>query len=385
MDKEFITSKLEEIVKNSSFGPKLEPFTRKAKYAFDSCVFDSGTMLWQFRFQHNDERSALELTYKNDLFRLHTWANFSESLYYETLSQEEAVNKFALYLGFIGKGEVPKEDLPPEHFQRVAALSNIETKLLEISKNNKVVLSSRKVDEQEVISKISVTHYWEVEGVYKGIDSFLMFAVQLNHNKATHYHISGGVKKYPSRVYSEFLDIKPFSAYSLHEALDTFNTYVGFLINQNIPSEYLPKQNIWVEAEKIDYTPPEGFDKVPVFEVIKDFELINKEERLTVRRVFASCEESLDVIYNGHELEERVYIKNGKISNVLTYLPPKYVNPDDFEDDGEFTMAFLSSLSRKEAPRKTYHHIKSYENNFKELPWQEDFKAIYSGSGLFES
>lgn len=57
---------------------------------------------------------------------------------------------------------------------------------------------------------------------------------------------------------------------------------------------------------------------------------------------------------------------------------------EEIVKDGEEATEWIRAVfNRPKQPDKTYHHIKRFEEKLRELPWQEDMKAIYEGSGRF--
>ena len=138
----------------------------------------------------------------------------------------------------------------------------------------------------------------------------------------------------------------------------------------------------WTETP---LTTPKSFaGQVPVFQVIKAYLLETGEERIEVRRAFANCQEATHIIYEGPALEERVQIFEGKIA----YVYCQYPAPQNLFYPKMTKRQLLKAMGEIFNPKKpeeiTYYNIKRLETQLKELPWQEDLKAIYEGSGVYK-
>ncbi len=226
---------------------------------------------------------------------------------------------------------------------------------------------------------------WEMETplVYKGEKVYLHFRAYLDEGDAIfHYQVCGGIS---AKSDSEFLEIKSVSTDNLQDALEGFQRYLGYAQNNHIPPEFLPEQNVWKEID-CGRVPKMFAGQVPLWQVIKEYELRSGKEKIDVRRCFTGTDESLEILYEGSTAKERVNIQDGKMLHAQATLNWKdYLIPFN-----TFLETLLDGKSREEAVHRqppaesTYYNIKKFEKKFRELPWQSDFETIYSGSGILE-
>jgi hypothetical protein len=147
-----------------------------------------------------------------------------------------------------------------------------------------------------------------------------------------------------------------------------------------ILSTYMPWKEIPISP------PPKCFkDQVPIYQIIKDYFLENGNEKLRVRRSFSiKGGEGLNVEYDGPEYKENMTIHEGQIKCAQTIVKEKLVDAPK-SDDEDFIDKFQEFLTQSAAKQQipTYHNIKRFEDELRQLPWQEDFAAIYTGDGFY--
>mgnify|MGYP001574588070 CR=1 FL=1 len=183
-----------------------------------------------------------------------------------------------------------------------------------------------------------------------------------------------------------FWEISSVYTDSLEKALSGFKERIEIIQSDAIPLEVLPIEDVWRLSPPLSL-PREFANQVPIFEVIREYNLRHKRERLNVRREFAQCEESLRVIYGVEKgnlrYAEEVSIKDEKIMGGSQ----RYSRPLDFNSFLIGLETGITPIEEKpalpEIKRKGYPNMKRLEDCFRSLPWQEDFNAIYRGSGFF--
>ena len=134
---------------------------------------------------------------------------------------------------------------------------------------------------------------------------------------------------------------------------------------------------------------PKKFRKIiPIYEIISQFVLKDDFESLNVIRAFGlNFGEILNIDYQGREYIERLRIKGGKIFDAETLRVDLMQELPEFNlPEEEFFNKFQEFLSKTKARQKpaTYHNIKRLESRFIELPWQDDFSAIYNGNSIVD-
>jgi len=178
-------------------------------------------------------------------------------------------------------------------------------------------------------------------------------------------------------------EIKPISTYDLDCAIKGFEERIIVVSGGLIPKELLPEENKWIK-EKVGGIPLEFRGEVPIFQVTKKYEWRKDHQRLEVCREFRNCDEFTRIRFSDRILEhvygENVSILGGKLQTANR----------GFLRESNFTIESLfEDLPRdvKEPPlpeidQIQMFEIKKLEDLFLELPWQEDFRAIYSWDGI---
>ena len=129
--------------------------------------------------------------------------------------------------------------------------------------------------------------------------------------------------------------------------------------------------------------------KVPGYQVIKKFTLNLGKEELEVCRYFSECQEGLSIYYRNKEIKEEVHISESKIVKaLLSEKQPDlslFLGKTTFKEFDNGIDQYIKEFHAQQSKPKilTYHNIKRLEDLFRSLPYQEDFQAIYNGSGIF--
>jgi len=142
-----------------------------------------------------------------------------------------------------------------------------------------------------------------------------------------------------------------------------------------------------IEWREIPLLVPRRYRKeIPIYCVVKEFDLFGGEGCLNARRVFANCQESTRIVYQGSSLNETVDILDGKIIEVYNVLPVREEYRPGM-NEGEAVEWMMRVCNPPKPKEKTYHNIKRYGKELRELPsiFQSDLRAVYEGSGIFES
>jgi len=150
----------------------------------------------------------------------------------------------------------------------------------------------------------------------------------------------------------------------------------------------------WVKEKSIsdDFTPEMFEEAESVYAVLESYVLNNGKEWLKVQHAVSRSESSIfiansvNVIYDSPDLCESLRIKDGSIFDAETYIPQPF--PDDFEGfdfEKEFHEGLQNFLTPLEVNPPTYHNIKRFEDQMKQLPaqFQDQLSAIYQGNGVF--
>jgi len=217
--------------------------------------------------------------------------------------------------------------------------------------------------------------YWQIPCEYKAEKVSLVIEAY----ETESYRICGSINTGSD---SEFIDITSYTTENIVDLISRLDLYLDFVEQQQIPADYLPEQDVWKHTDLFPI-PKQFRYEIPTYMVKDRYRLRRGKERLEVRRAWTPKGESMTVSYEGKELNEMIYIKNGEITNVNTdFVFKSKPIPEDATPD-EIWRWLGDVFNCPKPEKKTYRNIKRFEEKLKELPWQEDLKAIYLGSGEF--
>ena len=175
----------------------------------------------------------------------------------------------------------------------------------------------------------------------------------------------------------QLMDLQGYKTRSAEEAIERFRLYHSFAQTEIDPN-YLPEYDEW---QKEKYGIPQNPDLVAMttikFELRMPCHRILKADRFFSR---PSRTGVLRVSYDGPHISEVVSADQGRVLNVSTRMHHDW---GSIPDEGVWEW-FKEQMEKTRPEQMTFHNIKKYEQKLKELPWQKDFEAIYSHSGILE-
>lgn len=281
----------------------------------------------------------------------------------------------------VDKGKWPRKLVAEFSADKRAHLSLTEYQLLRICEKLNLTL------EESVPAETRDVRSWGRQALvnYRGNPAHIIFQV-------SYTSFDEGCPKYFVFVSSPFeveirrgmklWEISTVYTPDLDCALRGFEDRINFVRNEQVPEELLPKENVWVE-EQVWGVPFKFAGKVPIFQVTKRYAWRREYQRLEVCREFGDCMESTKIRFNDRRLEhiyeEDVLILDGELQNANQRFSRKsnFTIERLFEDlppDAE-------KLPLPEVDQGQMFEIKKLGDLFLELPWQDDFRAIYSWDG----